>query len=126
MLRTLVTLGLICTALDACAPVPPPPVCGQPEVLRLVAERVERAGRGQVIEPGSVNQAPGATPDRLRCAVLVQTAIYDTNRFGRAPAIGIESVQYAVELRHNGVFLLPEVPGAPQAISLGAARPSTR
>ncbi len=123
LLRPIAAALPFCALLGSCAPVPPPPVCGQPEVLLLLGERLDRAGRGQVIEPGSVNQAPGATPDRLRCAARVRTASYDTNRFGPTPAITVGIVSYGVELRRNGVFLLPDIAGSAPATDPGPAPP---
>ena len=99
---------LIPMLLAACAPVPPPPVCAQREVLQLLAERLGHAGQGQFIEPDSVNERPGERPGLAYCAVRVQTATYDISRFGPAPVITIGIVQYAVEMRTNGAFLLPD------------------
>lgn len=84
-----------------------PPVCGAPEVLQLVSERLGRAGTPTVIEVGSVGQAPGARPDLVNCAVRVHVAVYDTNRGGMQPVEVVRVYQYGLELRRNGAFLLP-------------------
>ncbi len=86
---------------------PPPPACGQPRVLEAVEARLSRAGQRVAVEPGSAGQVPGLRRDVVYCAVRVRTAVYDTPRFGPRPAELVEEYRYALELRRNGVFLLP-------------------
>lgn len=108
MIRRSLPVLTALAALVGCAPVPPPPVCAQPEVLQLLSERMRHAGRGQLVEPGSINERPGSRPGLVHCAARVEVATYDITRFGSVPVITVNVVQYAVELRRNGVFLLPE------------------
>jgi hypothetical protein len=86
---------------------PAPAVCGQAHVLEAVQARLSRAGQPVEVEAGSAGQVPGARGDVVYCAVRVRTAVYDTPRLGVAPAVVVQDYRYALELRRNGVFLLP-------------------
>ena len=86
---------------------PPAAVCGQSRVLEAVQRRLSTAGQPVAIEEGSAGQIPGERPGIVYCAVRVHTAIYDTVRLGLVPADLVRVYQYALELRRNGIFLLP-------------------
>ena len=92
-----------CTSLDAASP-----VCGRPQVLGLVSERLRRAGFPPDLEPASIGQAPGPRPDIVLCSVWVRTDTYDTPRRGEAPARRLVAYQYRLQLRRNTAFLLPD------------------
>ena len=85
----------------------PPAVCGLSRVLEAVQERLSRAGQPVALEAGSAGQVPGERADLVYCAVRVHTTIYDTPRLGRVPADLVQVYQYSLELRRNGIFLLP-------------------
>ena len=80
------------------------PACSQPDVLRIVAERLSRAGQPVVLEEDGVGELSDGT-NRVRCAVRVHTTVYDTSQpGGRFDRVYV--YQYALELRRNGVFVL--------------------
>ena len=82
-------------------------VCGQDRVLEAVRQRLSHAGEPAAIEPGSADQVPGGRPGVINCAVRLHKAIYDTPRLGPVPADEVQVYQYKLELRRNGIFLLP-------------------
>ena len=86
---------------------PPAAVCGQARVLEAVAQRLRVAGQPVVVEAGSAGQVPGERPGIVYCAVRLHSAIYDTVRVGQTPVDVVRVYQYALEMRRNGVFLLP-------------------
>lgn len=106
MTRPLVALILLTLAAPARAaeeiPVSP---CAQPQVLLLVAEHVQRAGRLTQIEPGSIGERPGGTPGTVRCALRIHTIIYDTAGAGYRPLDEVTTFQFTLELRKNAIFL---------------------
>ena len=91
---------------------PPRPVCGRNEVLDVVADDIAQRGLDAVILPGSVGQIPSALPDTVRCAVRLQTTVFDTNRFGAVPQIRLSVVDYTVRAGRNGLFV--DVTGDPR------------
>lgn len=102
----MVLLGLLLAT--SCAPAePPPPVCGLSRVLEAVQERLSRAGQPVALEAGSAMQAPGSRVDLVYCAVRTHSTFYDTPRLGRAPADAVQVYPYSLELRRNGIFLMP-------------------
>lgn len=87
--------------------VQPAAVCGQSHVLQAVEARLSRAGQPVVVEPGSVGQISGPEVGLVYCAVRVRQAVYNTPRYGTAPVDVVQEYRYSLELRRNGVFLLP-------------------
>ncbi len=102
---TMILLAVTGPALAATEP--PAAVCGQARVLEAVRQRLARAGQPVVIEAADVGQVPGGRAGTVNCAVRLHTAIYDTPRLGPVPADVVEVYRYSLELRRNGVFLLP-------------------
>lgn len=100
----MVLLALLLTSPVAAEP---PPVCGLSRVLEAVQERLSRAGQPVVLEAGSAGQVPGERADLVYCAVRVHTTVYDTPRLGRVPADVVQVYQYSLEMRRNGIFLMP-------------------
>lgn len=86
---------------------PPAAVCGQSRVLEAVQQRLSRAGQPVLVEHGSAGQVPGERVDIVYCAVRVHTIRYDTPRFGPTPVDDVRVYNYTLELRRNGIFLLP-------------------
>lgn len=91
---------------------PPRPVCGRNEVLDVVAGDIAQRGLDAVILPGSVGQIPTALPDTVRCAVRLQTTLFDTNRFGTVPQFRLSVLDYTVRAGRNGLFV--DVAGDPR------------
>ena len=91
---------------------PPRPVCGRSEVLDVVADDIAGRGLDAVILPGSVGQIPSALPDTVRCAVRLQTTVFDTNRFGAVPQYRLSVLDYTVRAGRNGLFV--DVAGDPR------------
>ncbi len=85
----------------------PTPVCAQSEVLQLVREQLQHAGQPGVLEADSVGQVASGRDNLVYCAVRIHTVAYDTPRAGPLPIDVVSVYQYALELRRNGVFLLP-------------------
>ena len=106
--------ALILAALSpfAHAAEPPRPVCGRNEVLDVVADDIAQRGLNAVILPGSVGQIPSALPDTVRCAVRLQTTVFDTNRFGAVPQVRLSVLDYTVRAGRNGLFV--DVAGNPR------------
>ena len=82
--------------------------CAQPEVLQLVADRLQRAGLPRRMLTEAIGQAPGPGPGIVLCAVWVQRVAYDTPRLGEIPASTLFAYQYRLQIRRNAAFLLPE------------------
>jgi hypothetical protein len=91
---------------------PPRPVCGRNEVLDVVADDIAQRGIDAVILPGSVGQIPTALSDTVRCAVRLQTTVFDTNRFGAVPQVRLLVLDYTVHAGRNGLFV--DVAGDPR------------
>lgn len=107
-MRALPALLLIVTGGTALAAGDPPAaVCGQARVLEAVAQRLRVAGQPVVVEAGSAGQVPGERPGIVYCAVRLHSAVYDTVRVGQLPVDVIQVYRYALEMRRNGVFLMP-------------------
>jgi hypothetical protein len=88
-------------------PGPPAGACSQAKVLEAVQDRLRQAGQPARLEPGSVGQMPGTQPGIVHCAVRVHATVYDTPHHGRVPVETVQNYQYSLELRKNGIFLLP-------------------
>ena len=82
--------------------------CAQPEVLYLVADRLQKAGLAQHMETASIGQAPGPTPGIVLCAIWVHRLAYDTPQFGLVPLDTLVAYQYQLQVRQNAAFLLPD------------------
>ena len=76
---------VIFAVASSCARAHPGPVCGSPEVLRVVEQLVAERGLAAVIDPGSVGEGPTARPQTVLCAVRLHGEFYDTDRFGPVP-----------------------------------------
>lgn len=102
---------LFCATLAATTPVHASallrPVCAEPEVLLLVAERLRRAGIPQTLEANTAGQIPGLRSGMVECAVRVHTAVFDTTRYGRVPVDVVSTYRYSLRLGRNGVFVQP-------------------
>lgn len=91
---------------------PPRPVCGRPEVLDVVADDLAGRGIDAAILGNSVGQVPTALSDTVRCSVRLQTALFDTNRFGSVPQRRLSVLDYTVRVGRNGLFV--DVVGGPR------------
>ena len=96
-------LMVLLVALDARAE----PVCARPEVLRVVAELVARAGSDARVIAGPVGQAP-LTIDVVRCAVPLRETYYDTTRTGLVPQTRESVYRFDVRQGAHGLFVMPE------------------
>ncbi len=83
------------------------PICTRTEVLDVVADDIARSGAAAVIVPGAVGEIPTALPNTVRCAVRLQTVIYDTNRYGYVPQVRLSIVEFTVHAGRNGLFVDP-------------------
>lgn len=105
---TLTAIFLVATTLAAsAAPDVATPVCAQANVLELVRNRLKHAGQPGFLEAGSIGQMPSGRDDLVYCAVRVHTVEYATPSLGPVQTDVVRVYRYALELRRNGIFLLP-------------------
>ena len=105
MSKPLLAALLLAAAAAAPAAAAEVPICAQPEVLRLVAERLSRTGQPVVVQAAPVGQQPGLRPDTVQCAAYVHTPAVNTPKFA-GQVFDSESVySFTLSLRRNGVFL---------------------
>jgi len=107
-MRTL-ALALLLAVLGAVpsrAGYPPEPVCGRPGVLRQLTFELRRAGRPLYLEASPIGQVSDGKV--IHCAVRAHAVAYDTNHYGSLALDQVAVVQYALELRRNGIFLRVE------------------
>ena len=82
--------------------------CAQPEVLYLVADRLQKTGLSPHMETAAIGQAPGPAPGIVLCAVWIHRLAYDTPRYGLLPRDTLVTYQYQLQIRQNAAFLLPD------------------
>ena len=101
-LAVLLLLPGIGLAQDEVLPVEP--VCGLPEVLRVVAYELEVRGLHGELDPRGVGERsmPGAVT--ALCSVKVLLPFYDTDRFGGAPQYRM--VVHSYQVRHQAHSLV--------------------
>ena len=109
MVRPTLALLALLAALPGCvADYGDVQACAQPDVLRLVSDRVQRAGLPRRMLTEAIGQAPGPAPDIVLCAIWVQRLTYDTPLLGQAPANELVAYRYRLKLGRNTAFLLPD------------------
>jgi hypothetical protein len=61
------------------------PVCREPSVVDEMARQIRGRSYYSSVDWRLVTEQPGADPGLVRCQVCVETAPYDTSRFGDQP-----------------------------------------
>ena len=107
-MRLLIAAALMLGGAAEAAEILPPPVCGEPGVLREVDEMMRAQGRPMVLEAppvGEVSLSTPHSPPLAHCAVRGHMIGYHTNRYGMTPLYEPFTVNYTIELRRNGLFV---------------------
>lgn len=82
------------------------PVCGQPDILDVVSDRLQGMEYGTRLDLRTLAQEPTAQGNVFRCRLGTRVAFYDTARLGPGPAYRWQVHAYVVETLPFGYRLL--------------------
>lgn len=78
------------------------PVCRQPSVIDEITREVRARNYYGTVDPKLVTEQPTADPRVVRCDVCVQSAPFDTTRFGDQPIQNCLAHVFKVRILPNG------------------------
>jgi hypothetical protein len=81
------------------------PICLVPSVLDEMARELHQRDYYAHLEPGLIDEFPGAATNTVQCAVTVWTLTYDTRRAGGAPLGRCETHTFSVQALANGFLV---------------------
>jgi hypothetical protein len=78
------------------------PVCREPSVVDEMTREVRSQNYYSIVRPGLVTETPTADPTVVHCQVCVQSAPYDTIRFGDQPIRQCVPHPFEVKILQSG------------------------
>lgn len=104
-MRPLITMFLLPLLIGAVKPALASergPVCREPSVVDEITRQVRGRNYYSRIDPDLVTEQPTADPRVVRCQVCVESAPYNTMRFGDHPIERCVESVFAVRILPNG------------------------